>query len=147
MNKKKVKNIGTMLFTITIVFSFLYSLNSTPSVFGKEKELVVIPAKLYEITDNIEEQNHCYSANMYSEFRFQRNVIYNLNSDGFIYRCRISNLEKNSKIKHRFYRYDIDNYVKRPLFIKDTLYAISESMIKLNDTDNLSEINSINFIY
>jgi len=42
-----------------------------------------------------------------------------------------------------YYNYDYGNSIKRTLYIEDVLYTISDNMVKMNDLNTLSEINSV----
>lgn len=42
-----------------------------------------------------------------------------------------------------YYNYDYGNSIKRTLYIEDVLYTISDNMVKMNDLQTLSEINSV----
>ncbi len=110
--------------------------NHKALLFDREKELFVIPVSEVERdedTDDIVDS-------------FQGAYVYNLNSkDGFEYRGKISH-EDNEKSSNRYRYYDYYSsfsQIKRSLFIEDTLYTISDSMIKMNDLRDLDELNTI----
>ncbi len=110
--------------------------NHKALLFDREKELFVIPVsevKRDEDTDDIVDS-------------LQGAYIYNLNTEnGFEYRGKISH-EDNEKSSNRYRYYDYYSsfsQIKRSLFIEDTLYTISDSMIKINDLRDLSELKTI----
>ena len=114
-------------------------------MFDKEKELLVIPVSLYEIPDDIKQQYDNYTGSTYGEFKFQGAYVYNLNlEDGFVYNGRITHLEDQDVLKSGYYGYWDSSSITRSLYIDDVLYTISGEMVKLNDLENLSEINSVN---
>ncbi len=118
--------------------------NHKAFLFDKEKELLVIPVSLCEIPDEIKEQNNGYTGSTLGDFTFQGAYVYKLNLEGFEYRGRITHLDDEDLIKSSYYySYYGSKNVERSLFIGSVLYTISDSMIKMNDLDDLSEINSV----
>lgn len=104
-------------------------------LFDREKELFVIPISLYEIDDEIKASN--YTGSIYGEFTFQGAYVYKLNlENGFEYVGRITHSKDGIPYSH-------SAYITRALYIEDTLYTISEEMIKMNDLKSLEEINMI----
>ena len=57
---------------------------------------------------------------------------------GFVLKGRITHgaIENN-------YRGDYSLYIRRSLYIDDVLYTISDSLVKLNGLENLSEIGHV----
>ena len=53
----------------------------------------------------------------------------------------------NEFIKSGWYYYDSPASVKRSLYMDDVLYTISEKKVKMNDLDDLGEINEIELPY
>lgn len=116
-------------------------------LFDKEKELLVIPVSLYEIDDEIKQQNNGNTGNYYGDFTFQGVYVYHLSlEDGFEYFGRITHLEDEDILKSGSYWYDWESSIQRSLYIEDVLYTISEDMVKMNRLDDLSEINSVEFV-
>ena len=94
-------------------------------LFDKEKNLLVIPAGMY------------YKQSAYV---FDISI-----DDGIIFSGNISHdyeIEQESEEEY-YYWYDDGNSVKRTLYIDDVLYTISDNMVKMNNLENLNEINSI----
>ena len=112
-------------------------------LFDREKELLVIPVSLCEISEAIKEQNDGYTGNTRGDFTFQGAYVYKLSLDGFEYRGRITHMDDEDLTKSGYYGYYGSKAVERSLFIGDVLYTISDSMLKLNSLDDLSEINSV----
>jgi len=112
-------------------------------LFDKEKELLVIPVRLCEISDEIKEQNEGYTGNIYGECTFQGAYVYKLNlDDGFEYTGRITH--GDGEIYDDYgWGYWGSSTITRTLYIENVLYTISESMVKMNDLQTLSEINSV----
>lgn len=114
-------------------------------LFNREKELLVIPVSLYEIDEEIKEQNNGYTGSIYGKFTFQGAYVYKLNLNGFEFKGRITHRNQSESIDNQYYWcWGSSNYdIIRTLFIDNTLYTISNNMVKMNSLDDLSEINSI----
>ena len=116
-------------------------------LFDREKELLVIPVSLFEIPDEIKQQNNDYTGSTYGEFTFQGAYVYRLSvEDGFEYKGRITHLDDEDILKTGYYGYYGSSSVTRSLYIEDVLYTISDNMVKMNDLGTLSEINSVNLV-
>ncbi|KYK30672.1 MAG: hypothetical protein AYK22_08535 [Thermoplasmatales archaeon SG8-52-3] len=115
-------------------------------LFDKEKEILVIPVSLYEISQEIKDQYDEEPPNTYGEFTYQGAYVYNLNLNGFEYKDRITHMSEEEKEKSDYwwYWYYSSSYITRSLYIGNVLYTISDKMVKMNTLDDLSEINSIN---
>ncbi len=118
-------------------------------LFDKEKQLLVIPVTLAEISP---EQRAAWEENQnqigmppYGEFTFQGAFVYNLSlENGFQLKGRITHDESGEQAKKSGYYYgDYGTTVRRSLYIENVLYTISDSKIKLNQLSDLSEIKSI----
>ncbi len=115
-------------------------------LFDKEKELLVIPINLFEISDEIKQQYDNYTGSMYGEFTFQGAFVYKLSlKDGFEYMGRITHLDDEDILKSGYYGYWGSSTISRALYIDDILYTISDTMIKMNNLETLTEINSLKF--
>ncbi len=99
-------------------------------LFNKNKELLVIPARVHEVEGKDYWSNYWHGA-----YVFQINLV-----DGFKYRGRIAHQEEVNETEH-WYNYQYD--VKRSMYMDDVLYTLSESMIKMNSLINLEDINSV----
>ena len=116
-------------------------------LFDREKQLLVIPVSVYEISDDIKAQYDNYTGSMYGEFTFQGAYVYRLSvDDGFEYKGRITHLDDEDILKSGWYGYWGSSSITRSLYIDDVLYTISNSMVKLNDLATLSEINSLSLL-
>ena len=103
-------------------------------LFDREKELLVLPINLHEFKDD--DKN-------YADFTFQGAYVYKLNlEDGFEYQGRITHQNDDTfEDGYRWYKWP--SQVTRSLYIDNVLYTISDSMVKMNSLDDLSEINSV----
>jgi uncharacterized secreted protein with C-terminal beta-propeller domain len=117
--------------------------NHKAFLFDREKELLVIPVSLCEISEEIKERNDGYTGNIHGDFTFQGAYVYRLSLEGFEYRGRITHLDDQDIIKSSYWGYYGDKAIHRSLYIGDTLYTISNSMVKMNNLEDLSEISSV----
>ena len=117
--------------------------NHKAFLFDREKELLVIPVSLYEISDEIKEQYDNYTGSLYGEFTFQGAYVYRLTlGNGFEYKGRITHLDDSDIIKSGDYWYwGSSGSIFRSLYIDDVLYTISDKMVKMNDLETLAEMN------
>lgn len=116
-------------------------------LFDKQKELLVIPVSLYEISNETKEQYEQDPGSVYGEFKFQGAYVYKFNLDGYELKGRIThrvdNINETEEWLWRGYYSSAD--ISRSLYIGNVLYTISNSMVKMNSLDDLSsEINSVN---
>ena len=116
-------------------------------LFDKEKELLVIPISLYEINDEVKSQYDEIPPYEYGEFTFQGAYVLNLNLEGFSYKGKITHISEEDKIEQQKWWYwrESSSYISRSLYIDDVLYTISNKMVKMNDLDDLREINIVTF--
>jgi uncharacterized secreted protein with C-terminal beta-propeller domain len=116
-------------------------------LFDKEKELLVIPVSLYEISEEIKQQYNNYTGSMYGEFTFQGAYVYNLNiENGFEYKGRITHLNEEDILKSGYYGYWGSSSIQRSLYIENILYTISNDMVKINNLDTVDEIGIVELI-
>ena len=112
-------------------------------LFDKEKELLVIPVTLAEIS---EEQKSTPEEErwgpLYGEAVFQGAMVFNINlEDGISERGRITHVTEEEELKRGYY-YDDSYSVKRALYIDDVLYTVSSGRIKANNLNTLEELKS-----
>jgi inhibitor of cysteine peptidase len=101
-------------------------------LFSKEKNLLVIPVRVYE--DNYKES-------------FQGAYVFNLDLDsGFVLKGTITHVNETAKEEEEWY-YEWNAEVRRSLYIDDVLYTVSNKMVKANDLVDLSEINKVELPY
>jgi len=115
-------------------------------LFDREKEILVIPISLYEISEEIKNKYDTEPASTYGEFTYQGAYVYKLNLDGFEYKGRITHMSEEEKenTESWWYWYQTSSYISRSLYIGSVLYTISDKMVRLNDLEDLSEISIIN---
>jgi inhibitor of cysteine peptidase len=118
-------------------------------LFDREKELLVIPVSLYEITQEVKDRYVESQGRelLYGEFTFQGAYVYRLSlEEGFEFQGRITH-QNEEQMQHPddyYWYWGLSNTdITRTLYIGDVLYTISDSMIKMNNLGDLREITSI----
>jgi len=120
-------------------------------LFDREKELLVIPVSLYEIPqsklDEVNDSGITVFESDWGQFTFQGAYVYRLSlEDGFDFQGRITHQtdEQMQQANENYWYWGSSNTdITRTLFIGDVLYTISDSMVKMNDLQSLSELTSI----
>ena len=118
-------------------------------LFDREKELLVIPVSLYEITQETKDRyiNSNGREQLFGQFTFQGALVYQLNlENGFNFKGRITHQtpEQMQYSSDYYWYWGYSNTdITRTLYIENTLYTISGEMIKMNNLEDLSEINSV----
>lgn len=116
--------------------------NHKALLFSKEKNLLAFPITLMEVQENQNNKNQ-YSL-QYGQFTFQGALVYNLDlTDGFKLKGRITHLTDEDYLKAGNYWYDSDKNVQRVIYIGDTLYTLSNSMIMANDMESIKYKGSV----
>ena len=109
------------------------SYNHKALLFDEEKNIIAFPA-------TVTESKGTYSDGLpkYGETVFSGALIYGLDLDeGFYEKGRITHsVNENNK-------YYYGNNIDRILYIDDTLYTTSDSMIKANDINTFEELNKV----
>ena len=120
-------------------------------LFDREKELLVIPVSLYEIPEetlnSVNDSGITVFEPDWGQFTFQGAYVYHLSlEDGFDYQGRITHQSPEQQQYSEDYYWNWGSSstdITRTLFIGDVLYTISDSMVKMNDLQDLSELSSI----
>ncbi|MFH1420693.1 MAG: beta-propeller domain-containing protein [Candidatus Aenigmatarchaeota archaeon] len=103
-------------------------------LFDKAKNLLVIPVTIYE-----------------EDYRNQWNgaMVFSVDlTDGFVLKGKITHTNATSGSgTENYYYYDWSRQIKRSLYMDDTLYTISNSMIKANSLADLSELGVVELPY
>nr|WP_306812742.1 beta-propeller domain-containing protein [Paenibacillus soyae] len=111
-------------------------------LFSKEKGLLAFPVELHEIKNKEQLADGSFPA--YGEFTYQGAYIYGIDlTKGFQLRGRISHLSDEDLRKSGQYGYDYAKTVRRILYAGDTLYTLSDAMLKANRMDSLEERGSL----
>ena len=116
-------------------------------LFDKERNLLVIPVLLAEISEEQKQAQKPEWGVPYGEYTYQGAYVYDVTLDnGFQLKGRITHYDTDDTFKKAGYYYFGDDYsVKRSLYIGNILYTISGMKIKLNALDDVSEIKQLVF--
>lgn len=112
-------------------------------LFSREKNILVIPVLLAKINDD---RYYGETAkNAYGEYVWQGAYVFHIDAeDGLALKGTISHADgTDSYNRNRWFYQDSKYSIKRSLYMDDTLYTISDGMVKMNDLDYLYEINKV----
>lgn len=110
-------------------------------LFDREKNLLVIPVLLAELT----EEQKTGEKWQYGDYVYQGAYVYDISLEGIDFRGRITHIEdQEAFIKSGYYFFD-NRTIKRSLYIGNFLYTVSDSMIKANLLEDLSEESRVGF--
>ncbi len=114
-------------------------------LFSRSKNLLVIPIKLAEI--NEEQYPQGIPPSMSGQFVWQGAYVIDISlENGLVVKGRVGHADEEGLLKSGYY-YSSPYAVERSLYMDDILYTISKKMIKMNDLDDLDEINKIELPY
>jgi uncharacterized secreted protein with C-terminal beta-propeller domain len=115
-------------------------------LFSKSKNLLVIPILLAKI--NEEKYPGGVPPFAYGDYVWQGAYVFDVTLEsGFVLKGRITHLENDTELIKSGYYFSSPYSVKRSLYIDGVLYTVSDKMIKMNDLDDLNEINKIELPY
>lgn len=118
--------------------------NHKALLFSKQRGLMAFPVELMEIQNKDRIEQDGFPA--YGQFVYQGAYVYGIDlNKGFTLRGRISHLSKDDLAKSGQFGYDYTKSVRRILYAGNTLYTLSESMLKANDLGSLSERGSLEY--
>ncbi len=112
-------------------------------LFSREKNLLVIPVLLAEI--DLEKYPGELPKWTHGDYVWQGAYVFDIDAeDGLRLKGRISHSETDDSFMKsgRYYHGSIYS-IKRSLYMDDTLYTVSDGMVKMNGLQNLDEINKI----
>ncbi|WP_337101029.1 beta-propeller domain-containing protein [Paenibacillus sp. YIM B09110] len=113
-------------------------------LFAKDKGLMAFPVQLHEIKNKENLAPGQFPA--YGEFTYQGAYVYKVDlKQGFTLRGTITHLSDEDLLKSGQYGFDYSKAVKRILYAGDTLYTLSDSMLKANNLDSLKERGSLTY--
>ncbi|CAG7650635.1 beta-propeller domain-containing protein [Paenibacillus allorhizosphaerae] len=118
--------------------------NHKALLFSKEKNLLAFPVSVAEMKSPSPSTDPSREIMRYGEFTFQGAYVYQLDlTKGFQLRGKITHLSDGDIKKAGRSWYGSDKNIERLLYIGDTLYTSSQSMIKANDLKDLHEIGAL----
>jgi inhibitor of cysteine peptidase len=112
--------------------------NHKALLFSSEKNLLAFPVTVAKISD----AKHDITA--YGSFAFQGAYIYNIDlAGGLQLKGTITHLTPEDYARAGDYWYNDNGNIQRVVYINNTLYTISNKMIKAHDISDLKEINTL----
>jgi uncharacterized secreted protein with C-terminal beta-propeller domain len=114
-------------------------------LFDKERELLVLPVSYTKViaTSVLGGPIGTDIRSTYTYEYWQGAFVFKLNEDEISLRGKIDHVENASEEGNYYW----NSAVYRSLFMDDTLYTISRTMVKANDLTDLGEINSVELPY
>jgi uncharacterized secreted protein with C-terminal beta-propeller domain len=114
-------------------------------LFSKSKNMIVIPIVLAKIDDSK------YPGGAPPETRGDTvwcgaYVINVDDENGFSLHGKVTHLENEDDMKDGKYYWYGEKRIKRTFYIEDTLYTLSDNLLKANDLDDLNEISSVELL-
>jgi len=110
-------------------------------LFSADKGLMAFPVQLMEIKDKSRIESGGLA---YGQFAYQGAYVYDISlQEGFKLRSRITHLSEEDMAKSGQYGFDYNKAVRRIVYAGNTLYTLSNNMLKANDLGNLAERGSL----
>ncbi len=106
-------------------------------LFDREKNLLAFPVSVYEGKGNVSGPGGMPA---YGSLTFQGLYAYQLDlAQGFKLKGKISHIDMDDGQEVGKYRYTGRRHIERAIYIGDTLYAISPSLVTAHDLQTLNE--------
>lgn len=116
--------------------------NPKALLFSKDRNLMAFPVRLMEVKDSGQKPDTAFPE--YGSFKFQGAFVYGIDLvNGFVKKGTITHLSNGDFSDANKYWYDCEKYVVRIIYIDDTLFTLSNGMIKVNGIHDLQEIDSL----
>jgi len=113
-------------------------------LFDRERGLMAFPVDLAEVKEGA--QRDGYDIPPHGEFTWQGAYVYQIDPEnGFRLKGRITHLSEQDLLKSGQYGYDYTKAVRRILYAGDTLYTLSDAMLKASATDTLAERGTLRY--
>jgi len=111
-------------------------------LFSRERNLLVIPILVAEVDpDDYAGQP---PDNAYGEYVYQGAYVFHISpEDGIQVRGRVSHIDDPDVYLKSGYYLDSDLTVERSLYIEDTLYTLSQGMVKMNALGDLTAVGEV----
>jgi uncharacterized secreted protein with C-terminal beta-propeller domain len=110
-------------------------------LFDRRRNLLVIPALVAEIDSS--DYGNEVPPHAHGEFVYQGAHVFDISPAGISLRGRITHLDDDWDLKRSGYIFESKLTVERALYIDDVLYTISQGMVKMNDLEDLGELNKV----
>jgi len=123
-------------------------------LFDKERELLVLPITLAEISEEqiadsekrmaeMEDDLRWNDFPLYGENTFQGAMVFDVSiANGFNERGRITHVSEEDELKTGYY-YNYNTQIKRSFYINEALFTFSNSLLKANNLDTLEDISKV----
>ncbi|PKQ28191.1 MAG: hypothetical protein CVT63_04110 [Candidatus Anoxymicrobium japonicum] len=112
-------------------------------LFDRAKNLLVLPVLLAELTPDKKAAPGRHASD-YGDYTFQGAYAYDVSlTSGFELKGRVTHLDNAAELTQNYGYYDSAQSVKRSLWIEKNLYTVSESKIKVNRLDDLTEVATV----
>ena len=115
--------------------------NHKALLFDKSKNLLVIPVLVAEIDE--EKYPNGVPPYTHGDYVWQGAYVFDISLDGLVLKGRITHLENDTELTKSGYYFSSPYSVKRSLYVDNVLYTISDKKIKMNNLENLDEINEV----
>ena len=113
-------------------------------LFDAPRNLLVIPVLVAEI--HREKYPNGFPPYTYGDYVWQGAYVFTISPDeGLVLKGRITHLENAISFMKSGYYFSSTYSVKRSLYIDNVLYTISDTKIKMNNLENLDQINEVVF--
>ncbi|MEA1961294.1 MAG: beta-propeller domain-containing protein [Bacillota bacterium] len=120
--------------------------NHKALLFSRDKNLLAFPVTVMEIQQQAQANLKRDNVTEYGAFTFQGAYVYDINLEhGLQLKGRITHMDTDDYLKAGDRWYDSGSNVQRILYINDTLYTLSDEMIKANRLPDLKEISTVSF--
>ena len=107
--------------------------NHKALLFSKEKNLIAFPIYITEETEDY-----------ISKLKFQGAIVYNFDlENGFVKKGEIAHQKINEDVEDGYYDYDYKKLVKRILYIGNSLFTMSNDLIKSTNIETMEEQGTI----
>ncbi|MFQ5758826.1 MAG: beta-propeller domain-containing protein, partial [Candidatus Bathyarchaeia archaeon] len=111
-------------------------------LFDESKNLLVLPVLVAEIDE--EKYPNGFPSNTHGEYVWQGAYVFNISlTEKIVLKGRITHMENDTSLMKSGYYFSSPYAVKRALYIGNVLYTISDKKIKMNNLQNLDEINEV----
>jgi uncharacterized secreted protein with C-terminal beta-propeller domain len=112
--------------------------NHRALLFSREKGLLAFPVTVFT------EPEKGAAPYEYGAFESQGAFVYDIDLEkGFTLRGQITHMSREDSLKAGYYGGDSQKYVQRMIYIGDTLYTVSNQMIKANSLNDLSQTGEV----
>lgn len=116
--------------------------NHKALLFSRDKNLLAFPVRVMEVKSGTDSYGKPWPA--YGTFSFQGAYVYNIDlANGFTLKGKITHLSGEDYLKAGNYWYNSEKDIQRILYINNTLYTLSQGMIKANSMVDLTELNKL----